>query len=80
MGAQPEADSPYCRPIVVKFSNLEHRNRVWKERTDITSEDGKRKIRVQADLPKPLRERMQVMYRVLKAAVKIKEFEQALKK
>lgn len=77
IGAQPDAGSSYCRPIVVRFLNLDNRNKVWREKTDITTEDGKRMIRIQADLPKPLREGMQAMYRVLKAAEKIKEFETA---
>lgn len=74
LGTQPQEDSSYIRPLMVKFSSLEERNKVWKKRMDITSEDGTHKIRVQADLPKTLREGLQVMQRVVKAAAKIPEY------
>lgn len=77
MGSEPNPGSSYSRPILVRFNNLVHRNRVWRKRSVAAPEDGTRKIRIQADLPKPLREGMQVMYRVLRAASKIQEFQSA---
>lgn len=77
LGRQREEDRDYIRPLVIKFNNIEHRNMVWKKLLDITSEDGSHKIRIQADLPKPLREGIQVIHRVVKAATKIPEFESA---
>lgn len=77
IGPLRDDGSGYIRPIVVRFRDFEHRNQVWKKRMDITSEDGNNKIRVQADLPKPLREGLQVMYRVVKAASKIPEYASA---
>lgn len=74
LGSQPEEDSNYIRPIMVKFRDVERRNKVWRKRTEITSEDGCNKIRIQSDLPKPLREGLQVMERVVKAASKFPEF------
>lgn len=76
LGPQPEEDSFYARPVMVRFNILAHRNRVWRQRIDITNEDGT-KIRIQADLPKELREGMPLMYISLRAALKIKEFEGA---
>lgn len=77
LGSKTAANPTYIRPILVKFANPYQRNRVWRNRLEITSEDGSSKIRIQADLPKVLREGMQVMYRVLKAALKIKKYESA---
>lgn len=77
IGPQREDGSGYIRPLIVQFKNIKNRNQVWKKRMDITSDDGPNKIRVQADIPKPLREGMQVMFRVAKAAAKIPEFASA---
>lgn len=77
VGSQPGSGSSYSRPIVVRFNNLAHRNRVWRKRAAVPQEDGAGKIRIQADLPKLLREGMQSMYRVLRAATKLKEFDSA---
>lgn len=72
-----DSSSSYSRPIMVRFNNLVHRNRVWRKRAVVSSENGTSKIKIQADLPKPLREGMQVMYRVLRAATKIPEYASA---
>lgn len=76
LGAQPETESSYVRPIMGRFNNLAQRNRIWRERMDITNDDGS-KIRIQADLPKELREGMPLMYKTLRAALKMKGFENA---
>lgn len=77
LGRQHEQNSGYVRPLMVKFTDVEQRNLVWRKRMGITSENDSHKIRIQADLPKPLREGLQVMQRVVKAASKIPEFESA---
>lgn len=77
IGPQRDDGSGYIRPMVVQFKDMESRSQVWKKRMDITADDGSNKIRVQADIPKPLREGLQVMFRVAKAAAKIPEFASA---
>lgn len=77
IGPQPGKDSKYDRPIVMKFNDITHRNIVWKKRVEITREDCDKKIRIQADLPKALREGVQNLYKVAKAATKYTEFENA---
>lgn len=78
IGIQPEEGGKYARPIIIKFNNIVHRNIVWKNRIDITREDCDKKIRIQADLPKALRTGVQNLYKVAKAASKIKEYESAM--
>lgn len=68
LGPPPPEGSSYARPIWLRFTHRADRNKVWRGKTTITSEDGERKIRIQQDLPKKLREISQVLNRVLKAA------------
>lgn len=77
LGVQSGMDGTYNRPIMVKFNNLTHRNKVWRKRKAIPMEGNNAKIRIQADLPKALREGMQSLYRVVTAASKIPHFEDA---
>lgn len=49
------------------FSSLADRNKVWREKTTITSDEGQ-KIRIQQDLPKQLRETTQLLHRIVRAA------------
>lgn len=78
IGDKPENGSGYARPISVKFGNVADRNRVWRNRMDITSErPGNPKIRVLADLPKPLREGVQALYKVANAASQMEKFQSA---
>lgn len=77
IGPEPTEGSSYCRPILVKFPIITHRNLVWKKRMDITAEDGETKIRIQADLPKRLREDVRLLYRVLRAAESVPEYKTA---
>lgn len=58
----------YARPILVTFSSLDQRNRVWKKRVTITGETDDQKVRIHADLPKQLRDDVQALYKVAKAA------------
>lgn len=77
MGSPPVEDSDYCRPMLVKFNEVTHRNTVWRKRNAIPAKDGGRRIRVQADLPKELRQEVQLLYRVVRAASKIPQFQSA---
>lgn len=77
LGSRSDAGDSYSRPIMVKFSKLPHRNRIWRKRMNIPNEDGASRVKIQADLPKVLREGMQVMYRVLRAAIQLEEFKSA---
>lgn len=76
LGSQPEMDSSFNRPILVKFGNWVDRNLIWKKRFDIPDNDD-RKIRIPADLLKDLREGIPTLYKVANAASKIKEFANA---
>lgn len=78
IGNKTEGEGNYARPISVRFKNLAHRNKVWRNRMDITSEDDdKRKIRVFADVPKALREGIQAMYKVVNTASKLDKYKNA---
>lgn len=77
LGSQPGEDSDYNRPIVVKFNYLTHRNAVWRKRNAVPKEDNGNQIRIQADLPKALREGVQKLYKITRAAANIKGFESA---
>lgn len=68
LGQPPQEGSSYARPIWMHFVRLADRNKVWREKTVITSEDGQQKIRIQQDLPKQLREVAQLLHRILKVA------------
>lgn len=77
IGQPPPQGSPYARPIVVRFSHIADRNSVWKKRNNIPQDDQGKPIRIQADLPKQLREDLQILYRVQKAATKIPQYQTA---
>lgn len=75
IGPEPKGNNNYHRPIFIKFQKISFRNAAWKKRMDISAEDGQTKVRIQADLPKKLREDVRVLYRVSKAAASIQEFQ-----
>lgn len=77
IGRIPTEGDIYIRPLLVKFKNITDRNRVWKARNDIPQTDGNSRIKIQADLPKKLRDDINIIYRVLKAASSIEEFNSA---
>lgn len=76
MGKPPAQGSSYSRPIVVKFSKISSRNSVWKKRNDISRNDRSKYV-LQADLPKQLREDLQILYRVQRAAIKSNQYQTA---
>lgn len=78
IGRQPDPDSQYCRPIVIKFRTLADRNQVWRNRTPITSEDSSSTIRIKADLPRALRDHLPIMYRIQKAASTMPDYKTAV--
>lgn len=63
--------------MVVKFSKIADRNTVWKKRNDISQQGRSRSnpIRIQADIPKQLREDLQILYRVENAAQKTNQYQ-----
>lgn len=73
LGSQTATTTNYNRPILVKFGDWEDRNEIWRKRANI-SDDNTTKIRIQADLPKELREGIPTLYKVANAASKLKEF------
>lgn len=76
LGSPPQEGSTYCRPLVVRFSKLSDRNRVWRKRNEVNSEEG-RPIKIQADLPKKLRDETGILYRVTRAAANFKKYKKA---
>lgn len=70
LGVQAEASNTYNRPVLIKFGDWGDRNAIWKRRAEIPD----KQIRIQADLPKVLREGMPTLYKVANAASKSKEF------
>lgn len=61
---------------MVTFARLGDRRRVWKKRSPVADEDGS-VIRIQADLPKKLRENTAIMYRIQKAATGMANYKTA---
>lgn len=74
MGQKPPESSSYCRPIVVKFKHLDDLNKIWRKRMNFTPEEGKQRIKIHADLPKQLRDEINILYRISRAAAKLEEF------
>lgn len=77
LGKPPAQGSSYSRPIVVKFSKIADRNSVWAKRNNASRGGQPNSIRIQADLPKQLREDLQILYRVQRAAQKIPQYQTA---
>lgn len=75
LGIQPPQDSTYTRPIVVKFSKISDRNSVWMKRNNISQDRRGKPIRIQADIPKQLREDLQILYRVKNAALHSNQYQ-----
>lgn len=75
LGKQPPQDSTYTRPIVVKFARMSDRNSVWMKRSEISQDRRAKPIRIQADMPKQLREDLQILYRVKNAALKSNQYQ-----
>lgn len=75
IGPEPVGQHPYIRPILVTFQQVNHRNKVWRKRQTITGENDDQKIRIHADLPKVLREGIQLLYKVAKAASKLGSYD-----
>lgn len=78
IGRSYQDGNPYIRPILVKFYTLADRNSIWKRRGDIPQGDDQQKIKIQADLPKKLRDRLGTLYKVVKAAAGMEEFKSAV--
>lgn len=74
LGSKQKEGSQYYRPIMVKFACFEHKNEVWKNRLDITGDNESHRIKVLSDIPKPLREGVKLMYKVVRAATKAKSY------
>lgn len=69
IGSTPSSTS-YARPILVHFPLLPQRNRVWRKRSSAQEGTDTQRVRVYADLPKQLRDDIQGMYKVARAANK----------
>lgn len=77
LGPSAESGNNYVRPIVVNFRKLAHRNLIWRRRGEVKRGNDGNQVRIQADLPKDLREGMQTLYRITRAASKIEGCESA---
>lgn len=75
----PSTDSPgtYSRPILVHFPILPQRNKVWRKRSAISGDNNDQKVRIHADLPKQLRDDVQALYMVAKAASSSDKYQMA---
>lgn len=78
LGVRRADDNTYRRPIIVEFSNISDRNKVWRKRNGISSVEGEQRVKIQADLPKFLREEMNILYRITRAAANIDKFKTAV--
>lgn len=77
IGKVPAQDSSYVRPILVKFTNTIDRNRVWRKRKEIKEDQNGNLPRIQPDMPKQLREDLQIMYRVINEASTYDDYQSA---
>lgn len=77
LGRPPHDGRAYDRPILVKFSRLSDRNRVWRMRHDVPQIEGQTRKKIQADLPKKIRDNVNILYRVIQAASNIEDFKTA---
>lgn len=77
LGTTQSDNTSYNRPTVVEFTHLSDRNKVWRKRACATNKDNDSRIKIQADLPKFLRDEMNILYRVVRAAAKTEEFKDA---
>lgn len=55
------------RPLLVKFTRMAHRNKVWFAKSTI-AQDKNSKVWIQEDLPKPVKNIHRTLYRILRAA------------
>lgn len=77
VGTQPDRGSSYARPMIVTFNKLSQRNRIWRSRANFTNGSPEQRVRIHADLPKPLREGVQALYKLANAASKFEDFNSA---
>lgn len=81
IGQIPPNNSTYIRPLIVKFSKLSDRNAVWRRRNDVPQPEdlqpGQQRIRIQADLPRQLRDDVNILYKVARAASSTQEYKSA---
>lgn len=75
LGRVPSEGNTYIRPILIKFANLAERNMVWRMRHDIPRPEGQQTVRIQADIPKKLRDGIPILYRISTAASNMEEFQ-----
>lgn len=79
IGLRQPDNTSYRRPILVEFHQLSDRNKVWKKRMQTPSaEEGEQRVKIQADLPKLLRDEMHILYRITRAAANFPEFKTAV--
>lgn len=77
VGQLSPENATYIRPIIINFTRPSDRNYVWKKRNDIPQDDGKQRIKIQADLPWQLREQVPILYKIVKAASLSEEYKSA---
>lgn len=77
VGPAAEGLPLYPRPILVKFGKINHRNRIWKKRQMLLRANEGQQVRIQADLPKELKEGVRLLYTVRNAAIKFERFKSA---
>lgn len=78
LGNPPQDGRSYIRPVLVKFSKLTDRNMVWRKRHDVPQNEDQTKTKIRADLPKKLRDNVQILYRVINAASNMEDFKTAV--
>lgn len=78
MGTPSNEDNPHARPLLISFATFADGNAVWKKRAHVSmlGENG-RKVKKQADLPKPLCTDLQSLHGVEQDASKIQKFQNA---
>lgn len=77
VGQAPSEGSSYIRPLMVKFFHVADRNKIWKLRNKIPQIEQQQRIKIQADLPKQLRDDVIILYRVARAAAAMTEYQSA---
>lgn len=61
------------RPILVKFKEMAHRNKVWFSKSKISREVGESKAWIQEDLPKAVKNSYRTFFRILRKAKSMRD-------
>lgn len=77
LGQLSKENLTYIRPIIVNFARPSDRNVIWRKRSDIPQYEGKQRIKIQADIPRKLREGLPILHKIAKEASLTEQYKSA---